>query len=79
MWPSSIFIQLLTQCVEQNYEIYCTEMALGVKLLLHCTVCMLLSKFEFVPVVSYQMSFLYPRGFKQSEVCPPTLFFFVHQ
>ena len=29
----------------------------GVKLLLHCKVCMLLSKLEFVLVVSYQMSF----------------------
>ena len=74
MWLSLIFVKLWIQYVEPNYEIYCIEMASGVKLLLHCKVCMLLSELEFVLVVSYQMSFLCPRGLKQGEVCSPVLF-----
>ena len=45
MWSSLSFVKLLTK-----YEEHCTEMALGVKLLLHRNVSTLLSKLRFVQV-----------------------------
>ena len=48
IWPLLIFVKLLTQYVEQNCGMYCTETALEAKSRLHYKVCMPLSRLEFV-------------------------------
>ena len=77
MWPLLIFVKLLTQYVEQNRALYCTETVLEAKSPLHYKVCMPLSRFEFV-LGGVNNVFLCPHSLKQDEVCSSVLFSVVY-
>ena len=68
MLPSLIFVKLLTQDVEQNYGIDCTEMALGVKLLRHCKICTLFTELIFMAESCFFSTF---NGVKLFVIIPP--------